>query len=120
MSNKSKVGRNDPCPCGSGKKYKNCCMSEEELRLEGFPYGLRMKGGIRYDPAVNGFVVIVPVWDNVGCRGEPKEWRYPEVYQNEDEALHYYKTAISPKLIRFLEKNSENRQGAKFIHRQLE
>ena len=20
------VGRNDPCPCGSGKKYKNCCM----------------------------------------------------------------------------------------------
>ena len=22
-----KVGRNDPCPCGSGKKYKKCCMS---------------------------------------------------------------------------------------------
>ena len=21
-----KVGRNDKCPCGSGKKYKNCCM----------------------------------------------------------------------------------------------
>jgi preprotein translocase subunit SecA len=20
-----KVGRNDPCPCGSGKKYKSCC-----------------------------------------------------------------------------------------------
>ncbi len=20
-----KVGRNDPCPCGSGKKFKNCC-----------------------------------------------------------------------------------------------
>ena len=20
-----KVGRNDPCPCGSGKKYKRCC-----------------------------------------------------------------------------------------------
>ena len=20
------VGRNDPCPCGSGKKYKNCCL----------------------------------------------------------------------------------------------
>ncbi|MCB1236940.1 MAG: SEC-C domain-containing protein, partial [Verrucomicrobiae bacterium] len=20
-----KVGRNDPCPCGSGKKYKACC-----------------------------------------------------------------------------------------------
>ena len=23
--NKSKIGRNDPCSCGSGKKYKNCC-----------------------------------------------------------------------------------------------
>jgi uncharacterized protein len=22
-----KSGRNDPCPCGSGKKYKNCCMN---------------------------------------------------------------------------------------------
>jgi len=20
-----KIGRNDPCPCGSGKKYKRCC-----------------------------------------------------------------------------------------------
>jgi preprotein translocase subunit SecA len=24
-----KVGRNDPCPCGSGKKYKKCCGAEE-------------------------------------------------------------------------------------------
>ena len=23
-----KIGRNDPCPCGSGKKYKNCCMNK--------------------------------------------------------------------------------------------
>ena len=21
-----KIGRNEPCPCGSGKKYKKCCM----------------------------------------------------------------------------------------------
>jgi len=21
----TKIGRNDPCPCGSGKKYKKCC-----------------------------------------------------------------------------------------------
>lgn len=25
---KKKVGRNDPCPCGSGKKYKNCCLNK--------------------------------------------------------------------------------------------
>ena len=27
----AKVGRNDPCPCGSGKKYKKCCMAKDEL-----------------------------------------------------------------------------------------
>lgn len=26
-----KVGRNDPCPCGSGKKYKKCCMLKEQM-----------------------------------------------------------------------------------------
>ena len=25
MAGTTKVGRNDRCPCGSGKKYKNCC-----------------------------------------------------------------------------------------------
>ena len=25
-----KIGRNDPCPCGSGKKYKNCCGKNEQ------------------------------------------------------------------------------------------
>jgi hypothetical protein len=24
----NKIGRNDPCPCGSGKKYKRCCMNK--------------------------------------------------------------------------------------------
>ncbi len=24
-----KIGRNDPCPCGSGKKYKNCCLQKD-------------------------------------------------------------------------------------------
>src|SRR6266853_3302463 len=26
LSGRIKVGRNDPCPCGSGKKYKRCCL----------------------------------------------------------------------------------------------
>ncbi len=29
---REKVGRNDPCPCGSGKKYKKCCLIKEETR----------------------------------------------------------------------------------------
>jgi tetratricopeptide (TPR) repeat protein len=26
----AKTGRNDPCPCGSGKKYKRCCLEIDE------------------------------------------------------------------------------------------
>ena len=34
-----KVGRNDPCPCGSGKKYKKCCLHKSNLG-----YNLYLKG----------------------------------------------------------------------------
>ena len=27
--NHNRVSRNDPCPCGSGKKYKHCCLPKE-------------------------------------------------------------------------------------------
>jgi len=26
--NEEKIGRNEPCPCGSGKKYKKCCLNK--------------------------------------------------------------------------------------------
>lgn len=29
MGARKKPGRNDPCPCGSGKKYKHCCLARE-------------------------------------------------------------------------------------------
>ena len=28
------VGRNEPCHCGSGKKYKKCCLSKDDQRLD--------------------------------------------------------------------------------------
>lgn len=30
MARATKVRRNDPCPCGSGKKYKRCCMARDK------------------------------------------------------------------------------------------
>ncbi|UTW70417.1 SEC-C domain-containing protein [Anaerobacillus sp. HL2] len=29
-----KVGRNGSCPCGSGKKYKQCCETSKHLQLQ--------------------------------------------------------------------------------------
>jgi len=26
-----KIGRNDPCPCGSGNKYKECCIKKDKV-----------------------------------------------------------------------------------------
>lgn len=38
MSDSHKIGRNEPCPCGSGMKYKRCCYgkSEEEIIFSSF------------------------------------------------------------------------------------
>ncbi len=33
----AKPGRNDPCPCGSGKKYKQCCLAREHAQPAGGP-----------------------------------------------------------------------------------
>lgn len=45
-----KVGRNDPCPCGSGHKYKKCCLDKEEDQARDLKelyfreYSIRLKG----------------------------------------------------------------------------
>jgi hypothetical protein len=31
MKSEEKVGRNEPCPCGSGKKHKNCCWGRKDF-----------------------------------------------------------------------------------------
>jgi methionyl aminopeptidase len=49
IMNKSKVGRNDPCPCGSGLKYKKCCLgkdvgrTEDNLTAYARKYNIRLK-----------------------------------------------------------------------------
>lgn len=46
-----KPGRNDPCPCGSGKKYKRCCIDvdHEEDRVT-----INAKGQFRFTPGSYG------------------------------------------------------------------
>ena len=46
----NKIGRNDPCPCGSGKKYKRCCEKKEaEMSQRELP-----PGRFRYEPGSYG------------------------------------------------------------------
>jgi methionyl aminopeptidase len=43
----AKVGRNDPCPCGSGLKFKKCCLDKEIGRAEQLKQLYRNRYGIR-------------------------------------------------------------------------
>lgn len=36
ISDMKEVGRNDPCPCGSGKKYKKCCAQKPPMQRRTF------------------------------------------------------------------------------------
>ncbi len=45
-----KIGRNAPCPCGSGKKYKHCCLARKSAipmsqKLLGALFALIILGG---------------------------------------------------------------------------
>jgi methionyl aminopeptidase len=48
MKNKDvKTGRNDPCPCGSGKKFKKCCFDKETNPIDNYEKVYRQKYNIR-------------------------------------------------------------------------
>ena len=94
--------------------------AKKSSQLKGLTPGIRMKGGVRFDPTVNGFIAIVHIWDNAYCHGEPDEWRSPEVFSTEDAAMQYYKTSIRPALERMMAKMAKGQAGGKFIHRKLE
>ncbi len=48
---KVKIGRNDPCPCGSGKKYKKCCMNKPQSSVNLVESEREKKKWLEYYPA---------------------------------------------------------------------
>ena len=86
--------------------------------LPGLMPAIRMKGGVRYDPSINGFVAIVHSWDNALCVGELQEWRTSQVFPTEEAALQYYKTNIRPELEKMMAQAEQS--SIKTLHRKLE
>jgi len=120
-----KISRNEKCPCGSGLKYKRCCGVQKTAApkpppLEGLVPGIRMKGGVRPHLTKAGFIAIVHTWDNVECRGEPKEWQSPQLFSTEDEAMEYYKRNIRPALEQLMSGLAKEVAGVRSFHRRLE
>jgi hypothetical protein len=48
----NRPGRNDPCPCGSGKKYKHCCALKRD----------RLSLATRFWFAVVGMMLLIGAW----------------------------------------------------------
>ena len=91
------------------------------LKSEQFPGlkpGIRMKGGVLYDPSLAGFVAVVHSWDNVLCVGKPQEWHSVQVFPTEEAAMLYYKTNIRPELENLTSQMAKS--NTKILRRKLE
>ena len=106
-----KIGRNDPCPCGSGKKYKNCCLkkdkakapqdkieSEEERnkRLKNFPYtgSERVEGRIYLGDFFDEESIDIDRLVYLGLKRRPAFLFKSEEPLNEDRCRGYLKCAF--------------------------
>src|SRR3990172_4342969 len=82
--NKEKIGRNDPCPCGSGKKYKKCCLGKALMPSPRLPSseldGLRVEfakydqleliatlGGLQVYPENHSHLIRLEVASRIAC-----------------------------------------------------
>lgn len=65
---KIKIGRNDPCPCGSGRKYKHCCLNKPKSELDQIESAQERKKWLKGYPPValektEGRVYIDDIYD---------------------------------------------------------
>lgn len=73
-----RVGRNDPCPCGSGLKYKKCCLGKKETPFLGNlketyfkEHGIRLKGPSDIEGIRKAGLVALSILDLVERKIKP-------------------------------------------------
>ena len=68
----TKIGRNDPCPCGSGKKYKLCCLGGRLMSTE----APRLSPRFRFEPG--SYSAPGAFLPSIACleQWKPDAWRY--------------------------------------------
>ena len=77
----SKIGRNQPCPCGSGAKYKHCCQLKDERRSQLVSRGLAV--------ALVVVIVVAAVAMLIGARAGDGETAPPGHVWSEEHG-HYH------------------------------
>ena len=80
-----KIGRNDPCPCGNGKKYKKCCLNQqqstpfENTGIRRLQYMLLELMTDKLMPFVRRWIPrekVVEIMDNFFCLKQPSVMMY--------------------------------------------
>jgi uncharacterized iron-regulated membrane protein len=66
----TKIGRNNPCPCGSGKKYKNCCLHKSER----FSWSQKLLMAFLALVLITGSVAAVVQWQSHEFDGSGRVW----------------------------------------------
>jgi tetratricopeptide (TPR) repeat protein len=127
----SKIGRNDPCPCDSGKKYKRCCLHQHEAAAaeraaaaaaqaaaQLAPPGFAWEDDDGLDEASNRVVDLVHDGQLDEAEQAARELlvRYPDVHDgferlamvyeargDRTQAAEYYRKALA-----FMEDNADN------------
>ncbi len=70
-----RIGRNTPCPCGSGKKYKNCCMNKEQVLTlkEAYKrkYGIILKEPNQIEGIRKSGILLLSIMDKVAAMIAP-------------------------------------------------
>jgi hypothetical protein len=87
------VGRNDPCPCGSGKKFKKCCLGKpsEGLRIAAKPGdSFLVDDVVDFDDADGPIQVYDPL-----VEPDPVEWLATGEQRRMDIVKHYHRAARS-------------------------
>jgi hypothetical protein len=109
----AKVGRNDHCPCGSGKKYKKCCEGKDAAAPGPTPTGgiPSREGGFRFEPGSyggkGGFAASISCLKQV----RPDEWAYHFVLANPEAAFQDEQSAVDAATRHLDEAFDEKRHG---------
>ena len=122
---KVKIGRNDPCPCGSGKKYKKCCMNKPQSSVNLVESEREKKKWLEYYPASaeerqEGRVYLEDFYDRESIEIDKliylaMKHRAIPIWQREaDEAVEYRKKCICQKLFGNLLKKQRRKRSRHF------
>ena len=73
VGTKKKIGRNEPCPCGSGKKYKKCCLGKAENQELDELDDHMQKGYVLLEKnkTIEACTIWLEVWDKLKSRFSP-------------------------------------------------